>query len=279
MQTRTSGVTQVIPTRQAQVMVAPRACHAKSDVISGVTELVGIARNMTTLAAKMVAGGYRTHFVGKWDCGMATPDHTPRGRGYHTSLSYFHHENSYWTMKDTGSCNNTQIADLWVAEEDGFEGPAESYLTLCPENYNRTTGIGCVAGSKATQADRGYEDRVFAGRVESIIQAHENPEKNPLFVFWAPHLVHTSLMVPSEYLDDFDFMMSTDKQGPVWSHDPPNLTAIPFEGHTRQLYAAMVHYADTVLGEVVDLLVQREMWNNTLVVFSTGRASGTPALD
>ena len=35
---------------------------------------------------------------------QATPDHTPRGRGYHTSLSYFHHANNYWTMKGTGSC-------------------------------------------------------------------------------------------------------------------------------------------------------------------------------
>jgi arylsulfatase I/J len=76
----------------------------------------GIARNMTTMATKMVAGGYRTHFVGKWDCGMATNEHTPRGRGYHSSLGYFHHANNYWTMKDTGSCNGTEMVDLWVAE-------------------------------------------------------------------------------------------------------------------------------------------------------------------
>jgi arylsulfatase A-like enzyme len=44
---------------------------------------------------------------------------------------------------------------------------------------------------------------------------------------------------------------------------------IPHEGHTRQLYAAMVHYADTVLGETVDLLKERRMWNDTLLVFST----------
>lgn len=75
---------------------------------------------MTTIAAKMVAGGYRTHYVGKADFGMATREHTPRGRGYHTSLSYFHHENSYWTQMDTGFCGGTDIVDLWVAEEDGY---------------------------------------------------------------------------------------------------------------------------------------------------------------
>ena len=39
----------------------------------------------------MQRAGYATHFAGKWDVGMATPDHTPAGRGYQSSLSYFHH--------------------------------------------------------------------------------------------------------------------------------------------------------------------------------------------
>ena len=33
----------------------------------------------------MKAGGYRTHYTGKWDAGMATPQHTPYGRGFETS--------------------------------------------------------------------------------------------------------------------------------------------------------------------------------------------------
>ena len=47
--------------------------------------------------------GYRTHLVGKWDCGMATPEHTPRGRGYESSFGYFHHANDYW-VEVIGSC-------------------------------------------------------------------------------------------------------------------------------------------------------------------------------
>ena len=49
-------------------------------------------------------------------------------------------------------------------------------------------------------------------------------------------------MVPEEYLSKFDFMQPTDKQGLVWSHDPINLTKTPREGHTRQLYSAMVRH-------------------------------------
>ena len=35
--------------------------------------------------------------AGKWDAGMATPQHTPLGRGYNKSLAYFFHQTDYWS--------------------------------------------------------------------------------------------------------------------------------------------------------------------------------------
>ena len=64
------------------------------------------------------------------------------------------------------------MTDLWVAEADGSEGPAVQYRSSCAAAHNRTTGIGCCAGPLGTQADHGYEDALFAGRVAAIIQAH-----------------------------------------------------------------------------------------------------------
>ena len=46
---------------------------------------------MTGLAEKMKSAGYKTHFAGKWDAGMATPRHTPHGRGnLEISAAVFH---------------------------------------------------------------------------------------------------------------------------------------------------------------------------------------------
>jgi len=70
-----------------------------ADSVSG---FAGIPVNMTGLGAKMKAGGYRTSMVGKWDAGMATPVHTPRGRGYDSWMGYYQHANDYWT-KGMGS--------------------------------------------------------------------------------------------------------------------------------------------------------------------------------
>ena len=74
-----------------------------NDPVSG---FAGIPRNMTGLATKMKLAGYATHQVGKWDAGMATPDHIPAGRGFDSSFGFFHHANDFYT-EVTGSCNRT----------------------------------------------------------------------------------------------------------------------------------------------------------------------------
>ena len=96
----------------------------------------------------MAAAGYKTHGFGKWDAGMATLDHTPKGRGYMTSMIYFHHANDYWTSKcgtcqgpddqtATGGAGQYQPVDLWkVLAEDSLdneyvEGPAQGYNNIC----------------------------------------------------------------------------------------------------------------------------------------------------
>ena len=72
---------------------APTA-HNPQDPVSG---YAGIPRNMTTMGTKLLQAGYRTHFYGKWDVGMATPQHTPLGRGYEDSLFFYHHANNYYS--------------------------------------------------------------------------------------------------------------------------------------------------------------------------------------
>lgn len=44
---------------------------------------------MTVIAEKLKSAGYATHQVGKWDAGMATSTHIPKGRGFDSSLCTF----------------------------------------------------------------------------------------------------------------------------------------------------------------------------------------------
>ena len=52
-----------------------------------------------------------SNLPGTGDAGMATPDHTPHGRGYMTALHYYHHANDYYTSV-TNDCSGVGVVDL-----------------------------------------------------------------------------------------------------------------------------------------------------------------------
>ena len=190
-----------------------------NDPISG---FAAIPRNMTGLATKLKQAGYATHQVGKWDAGMATPDHTPLGRGFDSSLGYFHHANDYYT-ETAGNCNSTahkgRIVDLWETDK-----PAHGMNGTGPDNY---------------------EEGLFRERLLKIVEEHDT--STPLFLYYAPHIVHGPLEVPEKYLNMFSFI----------------------DDHDRQYYHAMVTYLDDVVGDLVAALKKRDMWSNLLFVSSS----------
>ena len=150
-----------------------------NDSVSG---FAGIPRNMTGIAAKLKAGGYATHQVGKWHAGGATPDHTPAGRGFDSSLGYFT-GNDYYT-EIYGTCKGTHIVDLWDTDK-----PAKELNGTGPDNY---------------------EEALFSERLMSVINNH-NPS-TPLFIYYAPHIAHRPLEVPDRYAQKFSFIDEQDRQ-------------------------------------------------------------------
>ena len=196
------------------------ALHNSDDPVSG---YAGIPRQMTTLGTKMKQGGYATHVVGKWNVGMATADHTPKGRGFDSSLIYFSSSNDYYTQQQ-GECDGKPIVDLWDSGRPARE-------------LNGT----------------GYEEGLFRDRILDIVNNHLT--ETPLFLYYAPHIVHSPLDVPDSYLSNFDFI----------------------ENDNRQRYMAMVKYFDDVIGELTDALKDKGMWNNTLLVLSSDNGGSSSA--
>ena len=303
----------------------------RNDTVSG---FAAIPRNMTGMATKMAAAGYSTAAFGKWDAGMATPDHTPFGRGYMQAMNYFHHANDYWTFttggcpkpptpapapgpvfkcdgglknvclgsspdvpgghaftktpedccahcstlsmcvawawgksfdaksgnyscfpktqareKQKGNCTshchaancfpsnggNYEIVDLWRMPRGGKsaeEGPAFGYNNTCTDTQlNDTVWPSCKPGPHGDTIFDGYEDSLFESAVLDAVNTHEvGADKPPLFLFWAPHIVHAPLEVPPTYYDMFSTSVGES-------------TAGDNRGNARQRYAAMVHFA------------------------------------
>ena len=197
--------------------------HNPLDPVGG---WMGMARNFTGIASKLQAAGFRTHHVGKYDVGQGTPDHTPRGRGYNSSLIYFMHENDYWADTSYYTCNGTNITDLWMHNAT-YEGGARAL----------NSSWAC---SQAAQAGCRYVDDVFLEEVLAIIAAHD--PATPLFLSWMPHGVHTPLEVPAAFLARFAFIP-----------DP-----------RRRLYAAMLAHVDSMVGRVAGALKARGLWDDLL---------------
>lgn len=208
------------------------------DPISG---FQGIPRNMTGIAEKLKGQGYKTHMVGKWDAGMATPDHTPMGRGYDSFYGYFQHANGYWNKE--GHIESTGDVDLCM----------NMFTDLFMENATYRGGVlesgelddSCSGSNEEDPAC--YEEHLFKTKTLDVINNHD--VSSPLFHFHAFHLIHTPLEVPNSYLEKVDAMIAP----------------FEFDDAARRNYSAMVYYMDEVVGEIVDALKAKDMWDNTVL--------------
>ena len=95
-----------------------------------------------------------------------------------------------------------------------------------------------------------YEEALFRVRLHEILTNHD--PSIPLFLYYAPHIVHNPYQVPKYYLDMFDFI----------------------DNDLRRVYLAMVKYLDVVVGEIIQALQDKQMWND--VLFITSSDNGGP---
>ena len=267
--TRSSIQTGRLPVHVNLVNADPTVSNP-GDPVSG---WAGIPRNMTGIAAVLKRAGYRTHLVGKWDCGMASPDHTPRGRGYDSSFGYFHHANDYW-VEAIGKCpdrngpdpadpdSKVDVIDLWMADDGGSEHGASGGGGQCVFcNGTAPPGAGSryvpmhnsasLLGVNGTVRD--YEEWKFLQYALAVIRNHT--ADRPLFLNYNMHVVHEPLQTPYEYFAAQEVL--TNRTYP----DAPN--------QPRAVYHAMVAFADDCLGNLTAALRAKGMWNDTLVVVTS----------
>ena len=207
----------------------------------------GVPRNMTCIATKLKSSpaAYSTHVVGKWDLGMATPTHTPLGRGFDSSLIYYEHKVDYWSQAlAQSSCAtfDASIKDLWSHSSVQAEGPARS--------LNGTA----------------YVEYLFRDRVLQVIAEHD-PAQGPLYLQYNPHIAHCPLQVPQDWLARFN---ASDDEAACAAQTPyifPGST--PADYRCRNQYSAMVALLDEVLGNVTGALKAKGLWQDTLMVLHT----------
>ena len=128
---------------------------------------------------------------------MATPRHTPRGRGYDSFYGYYQHSNDYWT-KGMGVGN----AGLETTGE--IDCCLNHFLDFSEGNGTYFGGVRdeeALSGACANSSEPDppcYEDQLLKARTLRIIGQHD--ASRPLFLVHAFHIVHSPLQVPLAYL-------------------------------------------------------------------------------
>ena len=176
---------------------------------------------------------------------MATPQHTPYGRGFESSLLYFQHANDYWNKKTglvaTGlvtMCLNA-FYDIWM-ENASYRGPytGPELTDSCENSLERTPSC--------------YEEKIFEEHSLRIIAEHNASDvDHPLFLFHAFHLLHTPLQVPLYYYD----LIEREVLGEGGRR---------FDSENRRLIMAMTRYMDDTVRNLTEAFKAKGMWENTL---------------
>jgi arylsulfatase I/J len=214
--------------------------------------------------------------VGKWDCGMATPQHTPHGRGFETSLTYFHHANDYFTREEGACHGNTTSSSSSSSNTNTRTSSSEHKVVnnvVKMVDLWRDTGPAHATNESARST---YEETIFMNEALRIIHtvnlAGDGTEDGtettttspttapkPLFLYYAAHVAHEPYEVPTEYESQFDFI----------------------DVEERRVYHAMVKLIDDTIATLVSAIQKHEnMWENTLFVLTSdnggpiGKAAG-----
>ena len=172
---------------------------------------------------------------------------------------------SYWTSQTTGFCDPKPYRDMFL---DNAPAPQDVNPLTC----SQANQSGCV-----------YEDDRVASFTLAKIAAHD--PATPLFMYLTWHNNHEPLEVPQAQLDKFEFVYQncSAAAGRGGSPNKNNTCTQAYMASAdaadkgccfRQYYSAMTNYVDMHIGQVVDALKAKNMWDNMLFVVRRVCADG-----
>jgi arylsulfatase I/J len=210
--------------------------HVNQENSATVQPYSGIMANFTTFPERLKEAGYSTAMVGKWHCGQAAPEHIPAGRGFDTSLGFFNFGCDHYTQRRGGNA---------VSSSGNIFGNGRRDLTAGSKGYKDCQGVDLWKTDKPAYGLNGtYSGYTFSNEVQRVISNHDTTK--PLFMYIAWQNDHAPLEVPAAYEARCDDSLSPHKK----------------------TYCGMTSFMDEAMGNITSTLKKKDMWADTLVVFS-----------
>jgi len=204
---------------------------------------VSLTRQMSLVSEEFKAAGYATHAIGKWHLGFQSWEYTPTYRGFDTFYGYLNAWSDYYLSKYGVVIDNVQ----------------ELYRD-CRDNEAEVVLQGNIPDDFSV-----YRFRDRAIEILQNAAAAENAE--PFFMYLAWQSSHTPSQAPDDYLQIY-----ADEFAAMSAEDSDN-----FENYeTRTYMQAQTTSMDDAVYQVTQKLKALDLWENTLIVFSSdnGGAAG-----
>lgn len=204
-----------------------------------------IPENTVTLGDQLKKVGYKTSILGKWGLGAPKTEGIPNLQGF----------DFFYGFNCQRQAHNLYPAHLWentdkVLLNNELVAP-KTKLDSLADPYNEESY------SKFNQKE--YAPQKIQQKALSFIE--ENTD-NPFFMYYASPLPHLPLQAPKEYVDMYRKILGDEE--PYIGDDSyfPNR-------YPRATYAAMISYLDDQLGEIIALLKEKGIYENTIIIFSS----------
>ncbi len=159
-----------------------------------------------------------------------------------------------------------QLETTGVPEKKGWDFFA-GLLYHVEGHYQKPDSAWQLLNGKSTKVkipDGQYSNEWFTNQAKNFISTQK---ANPFFLYVAYTLPHAELVVPNSSLQQYLSIDGSSKFSPEKAQLPgQHYGPQPFP---RAAYAAMVSQMDTYIGQLIAYLKDKNLYNNTIIVFSS----------
>ena len=197
-----------------------------------------------TIADLLRPAGYRNAIVGKWGLGGPMTEGVPNNQGFDLFYGYNCQRQAHtfypkhlWKNRERVLLENETVAPHTNLAEGADPNDAASYAPFRLREYSA------------------------ALMQEEALRFIEEQQDGPFFLYYASPIPHVPLQAPEKWVRYYQ-----DKFGP----EEPYTGKSYFPNQTpRATYAAMISYLDEQVGEIVQTLKDLQLYDNTIIFFSS----------
>lgn len=204
-----------------------------------------ISANTETIGKMLKRAGYKTALIGKWGLGAPNTEGTPTKQGF----------DFFYGFNCQRQAHQLYPKHLWKNDKRVILDNE-----LVPPHTKLDKGADSLAfKSYAKFQQKEYGPTKMHKQALQFIERHKN---EPFFMYYASSLPHLPIQVPQKYVEPYRKIFGKEtpyngKQGYFPNRYP------------KASYAGMISYLDEQVGELVAKLKELNLYENTLVIFTS----------